>query len=459
MSGFGVVCRHEWRRIRRDRAMLTLVLMFFSISLYAAWNGNAWQSERNVAIKRIQAEEQKYREERRSEKSQGERNVGQAVASVWYQPTLPISPSAAISIGQAEGYPFDAKFHVMTPAYGIFGAMGGHLENPETNGGKFDLAFVIVFLLPLFLLAGNYDLWTRERDIGTAAFLLSHPVSMGVVCAAKALVRGGSLLLCLMVAVLLSLLVTNGGELEAGTLAALCVAIVLYGAFWIVLALGVNVWTRRSTEAAVACGAGWLVVVVLLPAMLAAGADLVRPAPSHAQRINELRLMELKFTEQREAMPELQTEAWRRDKQSYARAEIRELERTEQAYASVVQRFESAHASRRHLGNILRYLSPAVITQDVLDRLAGTDADRALAFQAQVRDFLGQLRRLAFPYLAGERSGESPSGPAILPEFVFREPAAGVTWPPLLRDLVALLALSLIPVLWIRQRVEGGGSD
>lgn len=91
--------------------------------------------------------------------------------------------------------------------------------------------------------------------------------------------------------------------------------------------------------------------------------------------------------------------------------------------------------------------------QDALDRLAGTDADRALAFQEQVRDFLRQLRRLAFPYLVGERKMSPHSSPARLPEFVFREPAANVAWQPLLQDLAALLAFCLIPLLWIRRRL------
>lgn len=459
MNGFSVVCRHEWRRIRRDRALIVLVLMFAGISLYAAWNGGTWQRERNVAIERIQEQEQKFRDERRSARPQVERTVGQVVASVWYHPTLPPAPLTALSIGQAEGYPYDAKFHVMTPAHGIFNAMGGHLENPETQVAQFDLAFVIVFLLPLFLLAGNYDLWTQERDAGTAAFLLSHPLSLGVVFAAKALVRGGTLLLCLMVTVSIALWATNAGEAEAGTLVALWVVVTLYGMFWIVLALAVNVLTRRSTEAAVACGAGWLGVVVLWPALLAAGVDLVRPAPSHAEHVHTLRMMALEFKEQREAMPALQTENWERDRESYARAEIRELQSTEQAYASVVQGFENAYAARRQLGDILRYLSPAVIAQDALDRLAGTDADRALAFQVQARDFLRQLRRLAFPYLAGERTGEPQSDTASLPEFVFREPAADVTWQPLLRDLIVLLTFSLIPLMWIRHRLEGERGD
>ena len=53
------------------------------------------------------------------------------------------------------------------------------LENPvNLMTGAFDIAFVVIFLLPIFILAISYDLLSSERERGTLAMILAHPISL-----------------------------------------------------------------------------------------------------------------------------------------------------------------------------------------------------------------------------------------------------------------------------------------
>ena len=51
--------------------------------------------------------------------------------------------------------------------------------------GRFDLAFVVVYLLPLLVLALSFNVLSEEREQGTLALTLSQPVSARGVVAAK----------------------------------------------------------------------------------------------------------------------------------------------------------------------------------------------------------------------------------------------------------------------------------
>ena len=51
--------------------------------------------------------------------------------------------------------------------------------------GRFDLAFVTVYLLPLLVLALSFNVLSEEREQGTLALTLSQPVSARDVVGAK----------------------------------------------------------------------------------------------------------------------------------------------------------------------------------------------------------------------------------------------------------------------------------
>jgi cell division protein FtsW (lipid II flippase) len=59
-------------------------------------------------------------------------------------------------------------------------------ENPHRLLiGRFDAAFVVVFLVPLFIIALTYSLIAGERERGTLALLLAQPVTLPALITAK----------------------------------------------------------------------------------------------------------------------------------------------------------------------------------------------------------------------------------------------------------------------------------
>ena len=446
MSTFAVA-GYEVRRLLRDRALPALLALLLGLSGYAGWNGADWVRQRNAAIDLVKAEEQKGIEfvRRIAEKTP-------VVTSRWH-PVLPAGSMAPLSIGQAEAYPFAADIMVMAGSQ-IFTRGSADIGNPTVRAaGRFDLAFVIVFLLPLVILAATYDLWSRERERGVAAVALSQPVAVGSLIAVKALARGSMVLLPS--ASIILMVTAWAGAREPAGLMALALAVVTYGSFWLAVAVIVNFFARRSTEAAIAAGAIWLAVVVMVPALTLAIVDLVAPPPSEMRFATELKARSTEIRDRqrlyrvahptpvRTPAPEIPDRM--RDAFADAIAADRELE-------PMIEAHRQEKDARRHLLDKVRFLLPSVALQDALDRIAGSDADRALAFQDQALKFKAESQ-----LWTRERLGrDAPLTPAEFdqaPRFQFREPD-GVFQAGMLADF-AVLVIATVLILFAARAVRG----
>ena len=99
-------------------------------------------------------------------------------------PRWPPVPLAALAVGQSDLLPYYYDVSIYTNESTF--QQNGEVENPlNLMVGRFDLAFVVIYLLPLLVLALSYNVLSEEREQGTLALTLSQPVSARSVVAAK----------------------------------------------------------------------------------------------------------------------------------------------------------------------------------------------------------------------------------------------------------------------------------
>jgi ABC-2 type transport system permease protein len=440
------IASYEIRRLLREPALPVLLVLLLGLSGYAAWNGASWVQKREAAIELIKAEDQARLTDMR-------RFIVQAYPSVILpvtQPVLQPKAMAPVSIGQADAYPFTAQTMPLGDYTTLFGRVWADIGNPAVHAaGRFDLAFVIVFLLPLVLLAGTYDLWSRERDDGIAAIVLSQPVSIGPLIAVKALARGLVVLIPSTIIILAS--AAWVGAREPMGLVALGLVLLVYGGFWLAVALIINVLTRRSTESAVAAGAVWLLVVVMAPSLTLATIDVVAPAASEMRFATELKARKTEIA-QRQGLHRKTTPTPVRNLAPRIPDSLRDLYDDKIALDNEIMPMIAAHQemkdARRHLLDRVRFFLPSVAVQDALDRIAGSDAGRALDFERRVREAQLKLRETFKSYLdrdafVTEAEYDKASG------FHFRD--TGTTFQAgVVADLVALFISSLLILIAAR---------
>ena len=430
MNAAFIVMRTEALRMARGRWLLPLWLAFIALCAYAALEGATWSTQRGAALAAIQDEQREVHQMRRNQivnelTPDNKSRYGGAIyaTAMSFRATLPQGELPVLSAGRAEGYPMAAKIFPFVASNTIFDDYMAGMENPAVMAaGRFDLAFVLVWLLPLLVLAGSFDLWSFERERGMEPWLLAQPVSPACYLLAKAAARA----LLLVGPAVLVLVAVLCFTVAAGPAALLQVAVLstLYGLFWLGLAAFVNLFAQSAAQAALGCVAGWLALVVLVPALALGLADLLAPPSSPAERTNALRAMAM----QARAEARQQADGAARSERVPApnipdnlRRRALEVERGEQLIRAAVQPYRTQDERRLYWMALLRASSPAIAFQDALERLAGADAGRALRFQDQAHAFLLDVRRLTQRYLEQDRLLTAADYDHGMPRFVHRE--------------------------------------
>ena len=468
MKAFTAILRFELRAAFRERSLPWLFAIFACALGYAMGNGLRWTAARAEAIEHVrrdlaQQHGQALTRFRAAETRDATRAVSPAslAAGIWYRPTLPLAPLAFVAVGQADRFPFETRFHP-TNVRAVFAPLPVSIDHPgESAAGRFDVAFVLVTVLPVLLLAACFDAWVRDRESGVARLLLAQPVGLAHFVFAKVLARGGTLLAASMV--LLAVALVGGAQwagfpLEGGGVLVAEAGVLGYGAFWLGVAALINLTVASAAASAVAVGATWIAVVGLAPAGLGAALDLVRPPPDIGALVNALRVNEL---EQDEAEARAAVEIRVAGSRSNALgAALARTERQKRTRAELRAPFEAQAAARLHLANTLRLLVPPVALQDTLERIAGHDAPRALSYQRQVWNFIDGLHNyIRQPTNAGSSIKTLDERFAAVPRFAFAERAGRERNGPIQANLALLLSAAAITILAAAWTVRRSGNE
>jgi ABC-2 type transport system permease protein len=300
---FSRILRHEWRALTADRSLLLLAGVFALAIGYGTVNGARWVAFQRAAIAEAAGEERERHA--RHEAAIARINAEQATVADNSDPrnpgaagrtlasryaVLPPAPLSALSIGQSDLLPY--YFRMSTDSRQTVTA-GAELENPHRLlSGRFDLAFVLVYLYPLLVLALSYNVLSGEKEQGTLALLLSQPLALRTLVLAKVTVRlmlfvGIITALALAAVAAVGIDVTDAANLQR--LALWLVVVLAYGAFWFALAIAVTAWGKPSATNAMALAGLWLLLVVVLPSTLNLIATTMYPVPSRVEMIQAMR--------------------------------------------------------------------------------------------------------------------------------------------------------------------------
>ena len=463
----GRLMKYEWRNLSADGAPLAVALLLGAAIAYGAFNGSQWVRFQQRTIGAALAEERARLDGIRAEIPKVE--SGELKVSAFADPRLPQSfgrnmglryavmpPAAlgALAIGQSDLYPY--YFKVSTGSKETF-INSDEIENPvHLLAGRFDLAFVILYLFPLVILAFSYNLISAEKEAGTLALTLSQPVTLRKVVMAKVTLRA---LFVVALAVILSIagVAIGGADLGAeGAAPRLLFWIgvtAAYGAFWFALAIAVNALGRTSAANAIVLAGLWLLFVVVIPSVLNVAVKAAYPVPSRVEMIQAMRVAGDEATRKSSQLlaqyledhPELAPAK----KEPGAAPDFGTLlvavnEATEKNVRPVLDEFDRQVALQQQMVDRFRYLSPAVVAQSAFNDLAGSSAHRYQHFLTQANQYHLRWREFFVPRIL-KKEKLSVADIDNVPGFSFREEdTAAVTG----RLVVAFLGL-LIPVLLI----------
>lgn len=454
---------HESRRLWRDYTAGLVAVLIFAAALFGAYNGARYANQRVEANNLALAADVKTFSELQQEARDIESGIkpiplfGGAVKSssigLFYPRTAALFPAsmAFSSIGQADVYP--SFFKVSGRRSDDF-MDEQELENP-TNllVGRFDLAFVVVFLVPLFAFALAYNLLTAERENGTLALLLSQGVKLRSLLLGKTLARAVVLIAPLIIAALCAVLwFENSADwiFIALKFLAWCLLVVAYALVWLAVAALVNLYGKSSASNALTLAAVWIGLVMLAPTFINLAAQTVSPMPSRLELINFSRqvqeesrqpveLLENYYREHPEARPP-NKDLTKYDFPFYYTAIQREQQRR---VAPVLARYDDALAAQQNFMRVAAVVSPPLVAQETLNDLAGTGYARHRRFIEQVHQY-HQAHKDFFEPLVFRDARLTAADYDRMPRFAFREESNAALFT---RIFVAVLFLTFINAL------------
>jgi ABC-2 type transport system permease protein len=310
---------------------------------------------------------------------------------------LPSAPLAPLAFGQSDMQP--NEYRVTTRSRVSF-MQDAEIENPwNLLNGRFDLAFVMTWLLPLLVFASSYNLLSAEREQGTLRLLLSQPLHLRTLLLAKLSVRAALLLgTAVLIPIVLLLLFRSQSRTSMALVDLLqwAALVIAYGSFWFALCAWVNTLGRTSAFNALVLIGSWVLLVLVLPLLVNLLVSVRHPAPSRIELATQTRIV---TTENLSRLQErfgseyvhvsrpdvLLPKDGRLAVSERMRAFFLHNQALDAQLDGLLDRFDVQLERQQRLVDRWGFLSPAITVHEGMAALAGNGAQRYLEFQRQVK--------------------------------------------------------------------------
>jgi ABC-2 type transport system permease protein len=263
------------------------------------------------------------------------------------------------------------------------------LDNPtNTLYGTFDVAFVLVWLLPLVSIVFTYNALSLEREQGTLKMILAQGTSLRLLLISRMAFR-------LVVLVSFTLLVMLAGEyFFRGNFffhgwGYVVLFTLLYALLWHWVAFFVNLLNRSSNFNAGVLFTGWMAGVLVLPALLNVIVTNVKPLPGKVILMDEVREM---FTQNDQKNAEILDQFYTDHPEFVIKDSlklmplfmykymIKEMTTSEQLQP-IMDDYKARLEGQSRAINTLAMLVPAMAYQEALEEISGNSLSQYLAFE------------------------------------------------------------------------------
>ncbi len=438
--------------VLRGPALISILLLVVAFA-YAGWSGDRWRDAQLDSVNSFEAQKLEalaaYRAEL-AEIESGAKEPGPFDAnpmSITIPAVLPPASLADFAVGHADLHPASAEISTWRNLSSVFGRY--QFDNPTTlSATSFDLALVVIVLMPVVMIAVSFDALASERARGTLAMILTSPVTLSRLVWTRLAIRNGLVWLVAVLAMLVLAVVNDGGGDRMARLVLWLGTSLLYAFFWFATIAFCVARFRSATATAGSLVGLWLLFTLALPATFATLAESMYPTPSRLAFLSEIREAQgdtnrnlAKLTEGflmdhpdltvgDEGMP------------SYLRAAFLSNEAARESTRPIVEAYDSARDGRDQTIRWAQYLSPSIIAQRLLMQSAGADLGRQFRFQGQVHAALADLAATVGPAVVSRNRMALADFDQLRP-FTFADVSTGQIARQALFPVAFLFALSL----------------
>lgn len=390
--------KRELRFALKQKQVVVLLFIASLLSVFAVVTGLSEIEKQQQTIERLKQHDERDRQDALAKHS----DYGSIAYYSFHLTYLPPSPLAFAAMGQRDTLPWKHRIRMLALEGQIY---ENDADNPELAFvGRFDFAFLMAALVPLFVIILLHDLRASERTGGRHDLLITTAQKQSSLWLCRAVVMVGLLAVAVVLPFVVGALYSGASIASVISTVVLCVALMV---FWSVLSFYVARQDVSGPKVASILLGVWLVTTVVIPSVTEHTSNALIEGPSGgdivlAQReaVNDAWDLpfEQTFTPFLERHPQwtdfTEMKAQFDWKWYYAFQQVgdQKAEPLSLAYRQVTEQ-------KDNLASLAAWASPAMLFQRGLTRLAKTDLQSAMAYEAQIRQFHGELRAFYYPYL------------------------------------------------------------
>lgn len=426
------VFAHEWRLFRRNKLLVGGLFFLLLTGAYGLYAGHAFAQAQRAVLRDIDASQaarlQKHlaRFQADTLTDAGKRDwrwahdavvTDRELQKIVYQP---LAPLAGLSIGQRDVYPY---YYPAVPWDNAYEGKSTEIRNPDQLlVGNFDLAFVLIFLVPLFLVAYGHNVFSEEQEQHTYALLKVQAGAVRAVVGYKLLFRVGLTLVAVWALSAAGFVLNQVPGTQFPQLVGWLAVSLLYVAFWGAVVYAVAALARGSAFNALTLLGLWVLLLVLIPSALNYGLSQQQTDPEALQLVTlgrdeaenpwYWRLPRLTREFHRVA-PRFRAARYApaRDTSEFRFVAYVEMQHYEKNAVGAAQAREQAALYQQTLR--FNLLNPAYTALNAYNQLAQTELNHHQEFVRAVLAYQQQRRYFSFDY---DLSGQ-PFGRAELNQF------------------------------------------
>lgn len=405
MSGFSNIVsslRREAAFLAKQRYVVLFCVIVFMLSAFSVGSGIYEMQTQNSTIERLLKKDTADRDRILAKKD----DYGSVAYYSFHLTYSEPSNLAFAALGQRDIYPWKHRIRMLALEGQIYET---DADNPELSLlGRFDFAFLVSVLMPLFIILLLHDLRSGEREAGRYDLLIVTARQE------KHLWRSRAMVLCtaLMIAILLPFIV-GAIWFSADAMDSLLMVglVVLHGLFWagLIVFLGGRKKASNLSSARFASRllGIWLLVTVIVPVVSDTAISRYISSPkggdivlTQREAVNDAWDLPVSDTwkaflvnhpewKDRIAMNSLFEWKW-----YYAFQQV-----GDEKAAALSQAYRQAIQKRDDWAGFLSALSPSMLVQRYMTMLADTDIRAMMEYEANVRKYHADLRAFYYPYL------------------------------------------------------------
>ena len=411
----------EWKNLWRSNSLKMLLLVFFGAGVYGIYFGKFEVEKQEARIVEVQQYERQQFDslmtwasldtsieanQEKFEKAVSPAGVGWSKHFTYYLAN-DTPPLAGLCLGQRDLYPVYYGVNVTDLARQV---NVGELANPmKLLTGNFDLSYVMVFLLPLLLIAIFYNLYAGEKEGGTLSLLQSQSIHLNFILFSKGFLRflivlGGASLLLILGFVLQGVSILE----NAGLFFQWFFVILAYTLIWALLMTGIVALKRGAALSAILGLGVWLTFTLITPALINLSVTASKPLPNRAEIIHAVRTLNDQVWESPRSfvLDQFHTEFsqfGKKDTTNFDKWYYASFTLLDKEANTLKVQFEKQVKDRNRLLKNWEWLAPAALVHERLAQLSSTNRESHLEFIQSVHAYHKELKDLYYRRIFDEK--------------------------------------------------------